>query len=109
MADDDSRALIPVKDIGDGDLIECQVKGDHLLVGRADGRYFAIKNLCTHAWVSFGYGSLNGRTITCPWHGLSFDVHSGECETWPGLQRLFRHRVTVQDGMLCVGAEIADD
>ncbi len=80
--------------------------GTRLLVGRAGGRYFAIENVCTHAYVSFGSPRLNGCKLTCPWHGLTFDVLSGECDDWPGLPELRRFDVEVRRGKLYLLDEI---
>ncbi len=54
------------------------VEGRCLALFNADGKYYAIDNTCPHRGGPLGEGSLNGNEITCPWHGWSFDVTSGQ-------------------------------
>ena len=84
--------------IDDGELHRRNVAGLELLVGYSRGEFFAILDLCPHAYVHIGQGFLHEGTLTCPWHGLAFDVHSGECESWPGLEGLSRYPLHVADG-----------
>ncbi len=44
-------------------------------VGRT---FYAIANACTHMGGTLGEGGLDGKTVTCPWHGSQFDVTSGQ-------------------------------
>ena len=87
-------------------MLRCEVGGKKFLIGLAQGRYFAIENLCTHAYVSFGHGTLTGCKITCPWHGLKFDVHTGACESWSELDQLRRFRIEPIDGLLHLGQRL---
>jgi nitrite reductase/ring-hydroxylating ferredoxin subunit len=56
---------------------------------RADGRQFALLNVegeliaiddaCPHMRASLSGGEIEGRTVTCSWHGWQFDLDSGQC------------------------------
>lgn len=87
-------------EIADGDLHRRHVAGLELLVGFSAGEFFAILDLCPHAYVHISQGYLHEGQLTCPWHGLTFDVHSGACESWPGLEGLSRYPIDVRDGEL---------
>ena len=84
-------------EIADGDLHPRNVAGLDLLLGFSRGEYFAILDLCPHAYVNIGQGFLKDGMITCPWHGLTFDVHTGGCESWPSLEGLSRYPIEVRD------------
>ncbi|MBS0210989.1 MAG: Rieske (2Fe-2S) protein [Planctomycetes bacterium] len=43
----------------------------------ADGRYFAIDDLCPHMGASLGAGEVVGGAVTCPWHAWRFRVSDG--------------------------------
>ena len=43
-----------------------------------DGEFHAVENRCTHVGGSLGNGRLSGSTVTCPLHGATFDVTTGE-------------------------------
>jgi nitrite reductase/ring-hydroxylating ferredoxin subunit len=101
--------LIPLTDLSEDELTHCEHGGESILVGLADGKPFAIRNLCTHAYVTFGHGTLHGCKITCPWHGLSFDVFTGECMQWPDLERITRYDVEVHEGRVRIGRPIVLD
>ena len=87
-----SKLLASTTDLDEGEFQTATVDGTEIIVGKADGRFFAvedvcphakvnIKDLCPHAYVTISYGWLEGCKLTCPWHGYSFDVHTGECLT----------------------------
>lgn len=97
------QRLIPIRNLAEGELLRCEHDDIPILVGLADQRPFAIRNLCTHAYVSFGHATLRGSKITCPWHGLSFDVHTGHCDTWPGLDPITRFAVEKRADELWIG------
>jgi nitrite reductase (NADH) small subunit len=42
-----------------------------------DGRLYAVDSTCPHAGGPLGDGQLSGCTLTCPWHGWSYDVRTG--------------------------------
>lgn len=42
-----------------------------------DGKIHAIDDVCPHAGASMAAGPLRGTTLTCPLHGIAFDVASG--------------------------------
>jgi nitrite reductase/ring-hydroxylating ferredoxin subunit len=46
-------------------------------VFNVDGTICVIADTCPHAGGSLGMGKLNGSTVTCPVHGMKFDVTTG--------------------------------
>jgi nitrite reductase/ring-hydroxylating ferredoxin subunit len=42
-----------------------------------DGTICAIADTCPHAGGSLGMGKLDGGIVTCPVHGMKFDVATG--------------------------------
>jgi nitrite reductase/ring-hydroxylating ferredoxin subunit len=42
-----------------------------------DGTFHAIDDVCKHQGGPLGEGELNGKIVTCPWHGWEYDVTSG--------------------------------
>ena len=60
--------------------------GIPLLVGRrADGRVFAMRDLCPHRGIPLSAGWFDGETIMCKYHGWRFEPCSGRCEEIPSL------------------------
>ena len=54
------------------------VDGTRLAIGRANGRFYAIDDTCTHEQCSLSAdGTLEGTVVTCGCHGAQFDVTNG--------------------------------
>ena len=69
---------------GTGKVIE--IGGKTLAIFNCDGTFYAIDNTCKHRGGPLGEGSLSGTTVTCPWHGWTYDVTSGACGMNPSLK-----------------------
>jgi nitrite reductase/ring-hydroxylating ferredoxin subunit len=53
-------------------------EGLNLLLFQHDDQIHIINNVCPHAGASLEKGSIVGNEIFCPWHGIAFNIHSGE-------------------------------
>jgi 3-phenylpropionate/trans-cinnamate dioxygenase ferredoxin component len=53
------------------------VDGKNVALFNVDGKIYAIADTCPHAGGSLGMGKLNGNIVTCPMHGMKFDVTNG--------------------------------
>jgi 3-phenylpropionate/trans-cinnamate dioxygenase ferredoxin component len=62
----------------EGKLKNITLGGKEILVINQGGRYFAIRNICSHAGAELHKGSLKNNEITCPWHGAKWNVETGE-------------------------------
>ena len=62
---------------GTGKVVE--VGGKTVAIFNCDGTFYATDNTCKHRGGPLGEGSLSGTTVTCPWHGWTYDVSSGAC------------------------------
>jgi len=49
----------------------------HIAIFNVDGNICAIADTCPHAGGSLGMGKLSGTIVTCPVHGMKFDVTTG--------------------------------
>jgi nitrite reductase (NADH) small subunit len=67
-----------------GRAIEIIIGGTAIAVANVDGTYYAVSNSCPHAGGPMGEGSLDGCTLSCPYHGWKFDLRDGSCLTSPG-------------------------
>jgi 3-phenylpropionate/trans-cinnamate dioxygenase ferredoxin component len=61
---------------GQAKLVE--VNGNEIAVFNIAGSFHAIDNTCTHVGGPLCEGEINGAEVTCPWHGATFDVTSGQ-------------------------------
>ncbi|MFO0984402.1 MAG: non-heme iron oxygenase ferredoxin subunit [Planctomycetota bacterium] len=72
-----------VSDLAPGKARTVQAGTRRLALFNVDGKFHAIDNTCAHRGGPLGEGLVNGQVVTCPWHGWSFDVTTGQCHTNP--------------------------
>jgi nitrite reductase/ring-hydroxylating ferredoxin subunit len=80
---------IKVAEVSDLKPGECKtvLAGDReLALANVAGKFYCLDNVCPHQGGPLGEGMLDGRTLTCPWHGWRFDVTSGKSPVIPGVQ-----------------------
>jgi nitrite reductase (NADH) small subunit len=83
------------------------------------GQLHALPNVCPHQFGPLCAGGVGGTTacnaetgwklawiregeiVTCPWHGLEFEIATGRCLANPRL-RVRTYPVTVEDGVVKV-------
>ena len=65
-------------EIPPGKMIKVESDGKAILVANMDGNYFAMDDTCTHQGASLCEGTIEGSTITCPWHGSTWDCKTGK-------------------------------
>ena len=84
-------------DISPGKMIMVSTDGKDILVTNVDGNYYAMDDTCTHAGASLSEGSLDGSTVTCPWHGSTWDCKTGKLIAFGAqLKDLSSYKVTVE-------------
>jgi nitrite reductase/ring-hydroxylating ferredoxin subunit len=77
---------------GSGKVVE--LDGNSIAVWNLGGNFHAFQNVCPHRGGPVGEGEIEGNTITCPWHGWSFDVTTGLSPVNPNA-KLTRYEVQV--------------
>jgi 3-phenylpropionate/trans-cinnamate dioxygenase ferredoxin subunit len=53
------------------------VEGQNIALFRVHGGFYALSDTCTHRRGPLSEGTVEGREVTCPWHGAKFDVRTG--------------------------------
>src|SRR5208337_4332083 len=69
---------VKVAELPPGSIRELQVEGRAVAVANVGGKIYAINNTCLHRGGPLGQGLLEGKVVTCPWHGWQFDVTNGK-------------------------------
>jgi 3-phenylpropionate/trans-cinnamate dioxygenase ferredoxin subunit len=100
--------------LGKAELSEGEMQGHELpdgtlvLLVRRQG-WWAVDDWCNHAGCLLSQGKLKGFLVSCPCHGMEFDVRSGLLASIPKLcddQRVFP--VQIEDGQAWVEIEPAE-
>ena len=74
--------------------------GSVLLMGdvavfNVNGGFCATQAKCTHRQGPLSEGTVDGSTVTCPWHGSQFNVCTGAVSRGPANQPLKTYTVTI--------------
>ena len=68
-----------------GKTMVCKMLGQTLLIGRdRHGMVFALRDFCPHRGIPLSYGTFDGETIECCYHGWCFNT-GGQCTKIPAL------------------------
>ena len=84
-------------EIEPGEVRLVDVQGKRIALFNLDGRFFALDNTCTHRGGPLAEGELSGHEVTCPWHGATFDVRTGEVVGPPAQQAVASYPVRVTE------------
>jgi nitrite reductase/ring-hydroxylating ferredoxin subunit len=83
------------KDVAPGCCAAVEVGAKPIALFNVDGTFYAIGGTCTHEDGPLAEGLFEGTTVTCPWHGATFDVCTGESRTPPAYEDVPCYRVRV--------------
>ena len=79
---------------GQGKMVE--VSGKKIALFNVDGSFYAIDDTCTHRGGPLSEGVLEGKKVSCPWHGAVYDVTSGEVLGPPAPKGVARYNARVE-------------
>lgn len=92
-----------------GDLVDGQAR--HVKIGKRDialvraaGEFFALSDLCRHAFGPLSQGFMEGYHLACPWHGWRYDVRDGSTDHPDSDVRTYP--VVVRDGEVFITVEV---
>lgn len=79
--------------------------GLSLLVFNLNGKFYAMKNLCTHEDQSLEGGEIEGEEIICPWHGAGFCIKTGTVTRAPAYTNIKTFPARCVDGKVQIELE----
>lgn len=96
-----SNELIPAKGkkIKFEDDIDMEVS-----IFKIDNVYYCVSNICPHKHQPVIYkGIIKGCTVTCPAHGWTYDLKTGEnTNKHQGIKRLKKYEILEQNGEIYI-------
>jgi nitrite reductase/ring-hydroxylating ferredoxin subunit/hemoglobin-like flavoprotein len=90
-----------VDEVPEGKRKIVQVEGLSIGLFNQQGQLVALNNFCLHRGGPVCTGSLQGNTLTCPWHGFQYALPTGQMLIDPNA-RLESYPVEVEDGEVYV-------
>jgi len=69
-----------VQDLPEGQIRHVKVGKKGIAVANVEGEFFALSNVCRHAFAPLAEGFMDGHYVMCPWHGWRYDVRTGQTD-----------------------------
>jgi len=95
-------------ELGSGCLRAVLVDGLPIALANIDGTIYAFGDVCRHEGGPLSAGILIGDTITCPWHGWTYNVRTGKSIVPPVGIRIPTYPVVIEDGVIYLDIEWAE-
>ncbi len=90
-------------DLPMGKMMHITAAGKEILIANIDGTFYAMANNCNHAGAELHEGELDGKELTCPWHGAKWDVTNGNLIWFPqNLKAAETYKVSIENNMIYV-------
>ena len=86
-----SLAEVPV-----GRCKQVDAGGQPIALFNVGGTIYATHGLCTHRGGWLGEGELSGSEVTCPLHGETFEVTTGQVTGPPASQSIPTYKVVIE-------------
>jgi nitrite reductase/ring-hydroxylating ferredoxin subunit len=84
-----------IKEIPSGQAKKVTAGNRQIALFNVEGTFYAIDDTCTHRGGPLSEGELEGKEITCPWHGARFDVSTGTHLSPPAPRDVTSYKVQV--------------
>jgi naphthalene 1,2-dioxygenase system ferredoxin subunit len=103
MATDDSWVpTLPVEGV-DSEFPSMVTVGDvEMVLCRSDDGFFALGNICSHAYARLSDGHTEGNQVFCPLHQGSFDIRTGEAVASPCYEPIATYPTKIDGGIVFV-------
>lgn len=96
-----------VADVPKGRTLEVTVGPRSILLCHTRDGWFAVDNVCTHAYAKLSEGRLRKAKLICPLHGGSFDCRTGAAIGAPAVLPLGTYAVRLSGEDVEIAVEFA--
>jgi 3-phenylpropionate/trans-cinnamate dioxygenase ferredoxin subunit len=91
-----SQPACAASDVPEGTAHRVVLDGVPIAVVHAEGEWFAVSDICSHADVSLSEGEVDGCTLECWLHGSRFDLRTGRPSGPPAVTPIPVYPVSVE-------------
>ena len=85
-----------INDVPKGGMKAFSAGEKKVLVSNIDGKFFCIDATCNHRGGPLAEGEIDGKLVTCPWHGAQFDICTGKACGPPATGPLNHYKTEVK-------------
>ncbi len=94
-----------LSDIADDQPLSTRIGDREVGVYVVDGKFYALEDVCPHAYALISQGFVEGEEIECPLHGAKFHIPTGRCTREPAGRDLKCYPVKVEGDTVLVGID----
>lgn len=95
-----------IADVPRGRMLEVTVGTRSILLCHTREGWFAVDNVCTHAYAKLSEGRLRKVRLICPLHGGSFDCRTGAATGAPAAVPLATHAIRLTGDHVEIAVEM---
>lgn len=96
------KTVMKVSNISEGQIKEITINGKVIIIMQSGGSYYALEGICSHEHNPLAGGFVEGKVLTCPWHGAQFDIRTGKVLALPATTHLTTYEIKVDEGEIKV-------
>jgi nitrite reductase/ring-hydroxylating ferredoxin subunit/uncharacterized membrane protein len=100
----DWTTVATLDDLQDGTPLRVEADGTPVLLLRQGDQIRAIGATCPHLSGPLDEGTIDGDTVTCPWHGSVFCLTDGALLHGPATMPVAAYEVRIEDGQVAIRA-----
>jgi 3-phenylpropionate/trans-cinnamate dioxygenase ferredoxin subunit len=95
MSDKTFIAAAKLDEVPPGTKKLVELNGTEVIVCNSRDKFYAVRNLCSHAYEKLDCGRMKNGWISCPVHGARFDLETGEAMNPPAVMPIDTFAVRV--------------
>nr|BAL55771.1 Rieske 2Fe-2S family protein [uncultured Acetothermia bacterium]BAL57084.1 Rieske 2Fe-2S family protein [uncultured Acetothermia bacterium]BAL58793.1 biphenyl dioxygenase [Candidatus Acetothermum autotrophicum] len=94
-----------VGELAPGQYKSLEIGDERIALFNIAGKFYALKDVCTHDGGILTGGTLRGYIIECPRHGAQFDVRTGAVVRLPAYVGVETYPVSVEGNDIYISVE----
>lgn len=102
------HAVAKTDEVDDDEAIAVSVGRIDIGIYKIGGEFYALNDICTHAYACLSDGYVENSQIECPLHGACFDIKTGKALTAPATVDLDSYPIKVEGDQILVGLPKSD-
>ena len=97
------HAVAKTTEIDEEEVVAVSIGRMDIGIYKLEGEYYALDDICTHAYAAMSDGYIEDGQIECPLHGACFDIKSGKALTAPAAVDLRKFPIKIDGEQILVG------
>ena len=96
MVEMDWLPICDVSEVNEDDPKSVEVNGKKIGIFQIEDAYFAVENVCPHAYALLTDGFIEDETVECPLHEAIFEIKSGKLLSGPADRNLCTYALKIE-------------